>query len=129
MSRSRCAGLRLWSGRPTRSALAASAACSGVRIWSIGGDHRAERHAEHRVEHAGATALSSLSVVTNANRLRGFTAAGLPQDFLIPAAEPVVEIGRDEMKEKVRPDQAPIYWLVCSSATFLSRTSVLRIAF
>ncbi len=57
---------------------------------------------------AGAMALSSLSVVTNANRLRGFTAAGLPQDFLIPAAEPVVEIGRDEVKEEVRPDQAPM---------------------
>ncbi len=57
---------------------------------------------------AGAMALSSLSVVTNANRLRGFAAAGLPQDFLIPAAEPVVEIGRDEVKEEVRPDQAPM---------------------
>ncbi len=57
---------------------------------------------------AGAMALSSLSVVTNANRLRGFTAAGLPQDFLIPTAEPVVEIGRDEVKEEVRPDQAPM---------------------
>ncbi len=57
---------------------------------------------------AGAMALSSLSVVTNANRLRGFTAAGLPQDFLIPAAEPAVEIGRDKMKEEVRPDQAPM---------------------
>ncbi len=57
---------------------------------------------------AGAMALSSLSVVTNANRLRGFTAAGLPQDFLIPAAEPVVEIGRDEVKEEVRPDQVPM---------------------
>jgi len=47
---------------------------------------------------AGAMALSSLSVVTNANRLRGFTAPDLPADFLIPTTDPVVEIGRDEEK-------------------------------
>ena len=49
---------------------------------------------------AAAMALSSLSVVANANRLRGFKAPELPHDVLVPPIDPVVEIGRDEEKEE-----------------------------
>ena len=45
---------------------------------------------------AGAMAMSSLSVVANANRLRGFEAPELPHDFAVPNIDPVVEIGHDE---------------------------------
>jgi Cu+-exporting ATPase len=48
---------------------------------------------------AGAMALSSLSVVTNANRLRRFTPRAIPDDVRVPTTDPVVEIGRDEHKE------------------------------
>ena len=48
---------------------------------------------------AGAMALSSLSVVANANRLRGFKPSALPDSVRVPDTEPVVEIGRDQMKE------------------------------
>jgi Cu+-exporting ATPase len=54
---------------------------------------------------AAAMALSSLSVVTNANRLRGFKAPELPHDVPISTTDTVVEIGRDEKKEKVMHDQ------------------------
>lgn len=49
---------------------------------------------------AAAMALSSLSVVTNANRLRRFTPATLPEEVTIPATEPVVEVETDEEPEK-----------------------------
>jgi len=48
---------------------------------------------------AGAMALSSLSVVANSNRLRGFTAKPLPDVVQVPATDPVVDVGRDEEEE------------------------------
>ena len=45
-------------------------------------------------------ALSSLSVVANANRLRRFTPATLSEDVTVPATELVVEVGTDEEPEK-----------------------------
>jgi YHS domain-containing protein len=42
---------------------------------------------------AGAMALSSLSVVSNANRLRGFRVRPAPGGATEPTAEPVVEVG------------------------------------
>ena len=49
---------------------------------------------------AGAMAASSLSVVANANRLRGFKPAALPDNVRVPATDPVVEIGRDLEREQ-----------------------------
>ena len=49
---------------------------------------------------AGAMALSSLSVVANSNRLRGFTAKPLPDVVQVPATDPVVDVGRDEEEEE-----------------------------
>ncbi len=49
---------------------------------------------------AGAMALSSLSVVANSNRLRGFTAKPLPDVVRVPATDPVVDVGRDEEEEE-----------------------------
>jgi Cu+-exporting ATPase len=43
-----------------------------------------------------AMALSSLSVVANANRLRRFKAHPILDVVHVPATDPVVEIGRDE---------------------------------
>ncbi|WP_199421614.1 heavy metal translocating P-type ATPase [Actinotalea solisilvae] len=45
---------------------------------------------------AAAMALSSLSVVANANRLRAFTPRPLPEAVQVPATDPVVEVGRDD---------------------------------
>ena len=56
---------------------------------------------------AGAMALSSLSVVANANRLRRFKAPRLPQEFVVPRIDPVVEIGRDEAEEEDIPVETP----------------------
>ena len=44
---------------------------------------------------AAAMALSSLSVVANANRLRSFSPRALPDDVEVPTTEPMVEIGRE----------------------------------
>jgi Cu+-exporting ATPase len=48
---------------------------------------------------AGAMAASSLSVVANANRLRGFKPAIIPDNVRVPATDPVVQIGRDQDRE------------------------------
>ncbi|MBU5421129.1 heavy metal translocating P-type ATPase [Cellulomonas hominis] len=50
-----------------------------------------------------AMALSSLSVVTNANRLRQFTpqSAATTDDRIVSATDPVVEIGRDHDEEEI----------------------------
>ncbi|WP_240641644.1 heavy metal translocating P-type ATPase [Nocardioides ferulae] len=50
---------------------------------------------------AGAMALSSLSVVANANRLRGFTPQPVHEVADIPATDPVVEVGGDEEEETI----------------------------
>ncbi len=47
---------------------------------------------------AAAMAVSSLSVVTNANRLRGFVPRPLTDVVQVPATDPVVEIGRDQQE-------------------------------
>ena len=52
---------------------------------------------------AGAMALSSLSVVSNANRLRRFRAQPLTEDVDRPAAEPRVEVGAAEADKAVDP--------------------------
>ena len=48
---------------------------------------------------AGAMALSSLSVVANANRLRRFTPPTVHDVADLPATEPVVEVGGDDEEE------------------------------
>ncbi len=48
---------------------------------------------------AGAMALSSLSVVANANRLRTYTPPTLPADVVVAAIDPVVKIGGDRTEE------------------------------
>ncbi|RIK15806.1 MAG: ATPase P [Acidobacteria bacterium] len=56
---------------------------------------------------AAAMALSSLSVVANANRLRAFTPRPVPEVTQVPATDPVVEIGHEpeQEKESTMPDQ------------------------
>ncbi|QSR30610.1 copper-translocating P-type ATPase [Nocardioides sp. S5] len=55
---------------------------------------------------AGAMALSSLSVVANANRLRGFTPQPVHDVADIRATDPVVEVGGDEEKEITMSESA-----------------------
>lgn len=45
---------------------------------------------------AAAMALSSLSVVANANRLRTFTPQLIPETFQVSTTDPVVEVGHDD---------------------------------
>ncbi|MDC5697978.1 heavy metal translocating P-type ATPase [Intrasporangium calvum] len=54
---------------------------------------------------AAAMALSSLSVVANANRLKTFTTQPIPDTFTIPAIDPVVEIGRDATEAHPTPKE------------------------
>ncbi|UZJ25990.1 heavy metal translocating P-type ATPase [Rhodococcus antarcticus] len=62
---------------------------------------------------AGAMALSSLSVVANANRLRGFTPTVIPDHAQVEATDPVVEIGRDQPKENDMSDAKMVTDPVC----------------
>jgi Cu+-exporting ATPase len=56
---------------------------------------------------AAAMALSSLSVVSNANRLRRFTSPSLPTDAAPAGVEPVVEAGGDAHASAVPPSSVP----------------------
>ena len=58
-------------------------------------------------------ALSSLSVVTNANRLRGFTPRPISDAAHAPATDPVVEVGSDEEKEEDMHETAKTVDPVC----------------
>ena len=55
---------------------------------------------------AGAMALSSLSVVANANRLRGVTPQPVHDVADIPATDPVVEVGGEEEEEITMSESA-----------------------
>jgi len=55
---------------------------------------------------AGAMAASSLSVVANANRLRGFKPAAIPDNVHVPATDPVVQVGRDQEEEHNMSEQS-----------------------
>ncbi|MGC1209334.1 MAG: heavy metal translocating P-type ATPase, partial [Ornithinimicrobium sp.] len=61
---------------------------------------------------AAAMALSSLSVVANANRLRGFTPAEVLEDVDVAATEPVVEVG-DEPGESISAQDSQVTDPVC----------------
>jgi len=56
---------------------------------------------------AGAMAASSLSVVANANRLRGFKPSVIPDNVRVPTTNPVVEVGRDQEKENDMSQKSP----------------------
>ena len=56
---------------------------------------------------AGAMAASSLSVVANANRLRGFTPSAIPDNVRVPATDPVVQVGRDQEEEHDMSEESP----------------------
>ena len=63
---------------------------------------------------AAAMALSSLSVVANANRLKTFRPKAISDAVTPSTAEPVVEIGRDEEKEETpMPTQTTVTDPVC----------------
>ena len=56
---------------------------------------------------AGAMAASSLSVVANANRLRGFRPPAIPDNVRVPPTDPVVVVGRDQEKENDMSEKSP----------------------
>ena len=62
---------------------------------------------------AGAMALSSLSVVTNANRLRRFTPPAIAADVTVSVTEPVVEIGTDDQPEETMSAHTTVTDPVC----------------
>ena len=57
---------------------------------------------------AAAMALSSLSVVTNANRLRTFTPKPIPEVTQVPATDPVVEVGHGPDEENTPEERENI---------------------
>jgi Cu+-exporting ATPase len=76
---------------------------------------------------AAAMALSSLSVITNANRLRRFTPAPIAPDFAMATAEPVVEVGGDDQEEqpKLQGSQTvndPVCGMTLDPATAVATT-------
>ena len=63
---------------------------------------------------AAAMALSSLSVVANANRLKTFRPKAVPDAVTSPTVDVVVEVGRDEKRqETTMPNQATVTDPVC----------------
>ena len=63
---------------------------------------------------AAAMALSSLSVVANANRLKAFRPKPIPVPVTSSTADPVVEVGRDEEREEEpMPTQSTVVDPVC----------------
>ena len=62
---------------------------------------------------AAAMALSSLSVVTNANRLRRFTPSAIPHDIKAPAADPTVEVGGDDQRKEDMSEAEKVTDPVC----------------
>ncbi|NUU16995.1 heavy metal translocating P-type ATPase [Cellulomonas humilata] len=58
---------------------------------------------------AAAMALSSLSVVANANRLRRFTPQAIPEVVRVRSTEPVVEIGRYEEEQNHHEKEEPMF--------------------
>jgi len=62
---------------------------------------------------AAAMALSSLSVVTNANRLRRFTPPAITADVTVSVTEPVVEIGTDDQSEETMSAHTTVTDPVC----------------
>ena len=66
---------------------------------------------------AAAMALSSLSVVANANRLKTFRPKAIPDAVPSSTADPVVEVGRDQEKEVTpMPTQSTVTDPVCGMA-------------
>ena len=62
---------------------------------------------------AAAMALSSLSVVANANRLRRFTPAPLNEHVTVPATQPVVETPTTDTPQEEHPMSSTVTDPVC----------------
>ena len=72
---------------------------------------------------AAAMALSSLSVVTNANRLRRFHAPPLPTEATTRSVEPTVEVGADhEQPDRAQQTRDPVCGMTVDPATAISTT-------
>src|SRR5262245_59630450 len=70
---------------------------------------------------AGAMALSSLSVVTNANRLRRWTPAPLPDATSVAAVEPEVEVGAEREPVVATSVTDPVCGMQVDPATAAAR--------